>query len=141
MLCKVTCHPLKPLSYKGPLGKALSQKHGNLVPAELITKSKYLFILDGGLFVIIFVPAWAGRPCTCLEVEVTPLCFSSLPFVLASGLCSYKGNLVLVNATLMRLRWSSDLTAHFSTTVSFPPVEAHQVVITYLGLFLQTIFT
>lgn len=51
------------------------------------------------------------------------------------------GNLLLVNTTLAWLRRSSDLTAHFSTTVSFPPVEAHQVVITYLGLFLQTIFT
>lgn len=45
MLCKITCRPLEPLSCKEPLGKAIFQKQGKLVPA--VTKSKYVFILDG----------------------------------------------------------------------------------------------
>ena len=84
MLCKITCHPLKSLSCKGPLGKAISQKCGNPVPAELVTKSKYLFILDVGLFVIIFVPAWAGRPCTCPVVKVR---LSSVLLITAICIC------------------------------------------------------
>lgn len=70
MLCKTACHPLKPLSCQGLPSKAISQKHGHLVPAELVTKGKHLFVLSVGLFVIISVLAWAGRPCTYLLVEV-----------------------------------------------------------------------
>lgn len=71
------CLPsIQPFSCKGPLSKAISWKHGTLFPAELVTKTKYLFIQDVGFFVIIFVPACAGRPYTCLVVRMT-LSFAS----------------------------------------------------------------
>jgi len=78
------------------------------------------------------LPGGDGKTLVCVSHH----CHLYLHLILAhiQAICSF------VYITLMWLRQSSDLSSHFSTTVLFPPVEAHQVVITYLGLFLQTIF-
>lgn len=104
------------------LGHSLkpSKNHGNC--SSRSSHQEQLSIHIGG---ILFMWLWS---------------FSLLQLFMSTS-WSHTASLPLLNTALAWLWRSSNLTAHFSTTVSFSPVEAHQVVITYLGLFLQMIFT